>query len=52
MFEVVSIKDKRIKRMVYSVRTSDSSGKIEFLIYDNSSGWLWMPAEWYAPIRH
>lgn len=51
MFEVVSVKDKKITRVVYSVKTCDSSEKTEFLIYDNSSGWIWMPAEWYVPIR-
>lgn len=50
MFKVVSIKDKRITRVVYSVKTCDSSEKTEFLIYDNSTGWIWTPAEWYAPI--
>ncbi len=52
MFEVISIKDERIKRTVYSVRKCGGLEKTEFLIYDDSSGWIWMPAEWYIPIRH
>ncbi|MEK4754848.1 hypothetical protein MKX72_20305 [Priestia sp. FSL R5-0597] len=48
-FRVYWKEDKRSTYMVYAVGESNE-GKVQFLVY-TLSGWDWVPAEEYTPVK-